>query len=603
MGRRSHVPAHRSGPIVLRVQDHTFSSFFLSSGSPGPPLRIGVLLGDVRLDHASASILEDIRASDFARLQMVVFDGSGQASEGGSKRHPFRWSQALRLARDPSWRGGLAWRLYVRLDRRRVQVPNDPLAEEDCSAALEGIDAIRIRPIWSGEEGRVPADDLARLRAADLDVIICLGAAEPRDEVLDAARYGVWALCHGDPARYRGGPPGFWEMVEGDPVTGAALERFGPEPGASFVLAKAWFATDMGSLARNRVQPSFGSTYMVIQKLRELHQWGWAYVVEHSEPSAAPPWQGRVRRRPTNLEVLRWLGPRTLGAVIRRLIRAVTARDEVEQWQMAVRMDGHGLAVDGSVDMSGFRWVKAPKGRFFADPFVIERDGRTWLFFEDYRYAEGRGVISCAELSADGRLVAPEVVIASNGHLSYPYVFFDGSEAYMIPETAAEGSVRLYRATDFPRGWEPLVELYAGPAVDTSVWQQDGRWWFFTTLREPRSQAAMLWLFHAEAPTGPWVPHPMNPISADVRNARGGGSIFGRDGRVIRPSQDGSRGYGHSFSLNEIVTLSTTDYAERPIVTVGPDWDRGLLGTHTYNRSGSVEVTDGKARRARRQVV
>jgi hypothetical protein len=35
---------------------------------------------------------------------------------------------------------------------------------------------------------------------------------------------------------------------------------------------------------------------------------------------------------------------------------------------------------------------------------------------------------------------------------------------------------------------------------------------------------------------------------------------------------------------------------------VEPDWAPGMLATHTYNRTGAVEVSDGKFRRARRDV-
>jgi hypothetical protein len=173
----------------------------------------------------------------------------------------------------------------------------------------------------------------------------------------------------------------------------------------------------------------------------------------------------------------------------------------------------------------------------------------------------------------------------------------------MIPETYAEGSVRLYRATNFPRAWEMHRELYPFAAVDTSVLRHDDRWWFFTTLRDPRGRGMMLVLFFADALDGPWTFHPLNPISVDVRNVRGAGSIYRQDGRLIRPSQDCSLTYGYRFTLQEIVKLSPTEYEERPIVTVGPEWDADLLATHTYNRGRTIEVTDGAMRRPRRLVV
>jgi hypothetical protein len=134
------------------------------------------------------------------------------------------------------------------------------------------------------------------------------------------------------------------------------------------------------------------------------------------------------------------------------------------------------------------------------------------------------------------------------------------------------------------------------------VWHDGERWWFFATLREPTGGGEMLMLFHAPTIDGAWTPHPRNPVSLDVRNVRGAGAIFRDGGKLIRPSQDGSRDYGYSFTLNEIVTLNPDEYHERPLTTVDPRWQPGLLGTHTYNRVGPVEVIDGKVWRPRRGV-
>ena len=43
----------------------------------------------------------------------------------------------------------------------------------------------------------------------------------------------------------------------------------------------------------------------------------------------------------------------------------------------------------------------------------------------------------------------------------------------------------------------------------------------------------MLMLFFARSLVGPWVPHPLNPISQDVRTSRGAGSPFLDRGRLV----------------------------------------------------------------------
>jgi hypothetical protein len=84
----------------------------------------------------------------------------------------------------------------------------------------------------------------------------------------------------------------------------------------------------------------------------------------------------------------------------------------------------------------------------------------------------------------------------------------------------------------------------------------------------------------------------MNPVVTDVRIARPAGRIFIRDGKIYRPSQDCSGRYGNSFDINQINILSETDYSEANILKVRPDWESGLVGTHTYNYSKGFTVID-----------
>ena len=83
----------------------------------------------------------------------------------------------------------------------------------------------------------------------------------------------------------------------------------------------------------------------------------------------------------------------------------------------------------------------------------------------------------------------------------------------------------------------------------------------------------------------------------DVRSARSAGALFRHGGKLYRPTQDCSRSYGYSFTLNEIVRLTPRDYEERPVRTVEPgnaaSWTSTIVGTHTYARARSAEIVDG----------
>jgi hypothetical protein len=567
-------------------------SLYQRSSSDRAPLRVGLLLDSKKLARCFSEVVDHILQSDFACLELLIFNEEHQAADTvtGPRRSAVR--QAWNLMLSSQRRRLLLYHLYQRWDRRRIVLTADPESEVDCTTKFENIESISVTPIAKRFVHRFPGDAIELIRERNLDVLIRFGFNILRGDILAAARYGIWSYHHGDGDYYRGGPSHFWEIVEENSLSGVMLQVLTEELDAGTVLYKGWFATQPGlSRMRNCIQPYWGASTFVIQKLRELHQYGWEKL-SRDAPTAAP-YHGRkpIYTAPTNMEMLRWLGPELLRKSLRRLVR----RPKVEHWRLAVR-SGSSLIADSkhSPELNGFRWIESPPGRFYADPFMMQEDGRLWVFFEDFDYAANRGRISCAELGKNGAF-EPVPVLERPYHLSYPCVFRADNNLYMIPESRENGTVELYRCTRFPDCWMFESTLLELPAVDSTVWAEAGMFWLFVTLQEPRGHGIQLWLFSARTLTGKWTPHPANPISTDVRKSRGAGAVFRHNGKLIRPSQDCSGHYGRSFTLNEIVVLDADRYEERPFVTVDPIWAPGLVGTHTYSHFGKVEVIDGCA--------
>jgi hypothetical protein len=55
-----------------------------------------------------------------------------------------------------------------------------------------------------------------------------------------------------------------------------------------------------------------------------------------------------------------------------------------------------------------------------------------------------------------------EIVLREKFHLSYPYVFEEDGEAYMVPECGGSGGIQLYRADRFPDRWVNVSTLVKG---------------------------------------------------------------------------------------------------------------------------------------------
>jgi hypothetical protein len=184
-----------------------------------------------------------------------------------------------------------------------------------------------------------------------------------------------------------------------------------------------------------------------------------------------------------------------------------------------------------------------------------------------------------------------KIVLQRDYHVSYPCVVPANGELFLLPETYEAGRVDLYRFTRFP--WEvefasPLVEGLA--LVDTTPILLDGRWYFFTTTPPPFLETLLFW---ADRLDGAWNLHPCSPVSLSVRNSRSAGSLFWRNGRLYRPTQDCSARYGYAIQVNEVVRLTPAEFEERSVNWIPPAWSPGLLGTHTWNESSRLQVFDG----------
>ena len=202
------------------------------------------------------------------------------------------------------------------------------------------------------------------------------------------------------------------------------------------------------------------------------------------------------------------------------------------------------------------------RATFVADPFLVRQNDRWYLFFEALDAATDRGVLAVAD-SLDGLVwTYRQVVLAEPFHLSYPHVFSWGGHTYMTPESQND-SVQLYRAIDFPFQWVREKTLIERPGLaDPTPFCHQDRWWMLVGTASNDT----LYLYHADAPMGPWIEHPMSPLlSADLRYSRPGGRVFTHDGRLYRVAQDGLLRYGHQLHLFEITELSTTTYQERKV--------------------------------------
>ncbi len=288
-------------------------------------------------------------------------------------------------------------------------------------------------------------------------------------------------------------------------------------------------------------------------------------------------------------------GPSFLQRVSRKLDKTLAAPFFIDQWLILTAPGGRYDALD----WEAFQPLIPPKDRYWGDPFVIRKADCYYIFIEEKLYGTGLGRIACLTLDEQARLLSQQVVLERPSHLSYPFIFENAGELYMIPESAARETVELYHCTHFPDGWEFVNTLLSGVyAVDSTLLEHEGQYWLFANVKAPGgSSLDALYLYHAsDLFAGQWKPHPRNPIVRDIRSARPGGRIFVQDGSLIRPSQDSSRRYGYAIQFNRITSLRDDAYSEVTEAAFTPAHS-AYKATHTFNQDSGLTVIDAVLRR------
>ncbi|HEX7052823.1 MAG TPA: hypothetical protein VF211_02670 [Burkholderiales bacterium] len=462
-----------------------------------------------------------------------------------------------------------------------VAAPERPAARENALwAAYRALDR---RLFGAGPSERVDiAERLPRGEPRRLDVALALGALD--DRALDGiARYGVWRFCFGPHGAEDERAAGVHEAAAGEPLTASGLKvRLAPgEPPR--LACHSCSRTEVLSVARNRDHLCKTGEF-VLRALRELHRSGPAWLQGCPQLAAAPP-----APLPGARDALR------MAARLAR--RAAEKALGVEQWSLAFAFNARVTP-----ELAGFTRLVPPKDRDWADPFALEKDGRYYVFFEEVPFATRKGHIAMIEVDRAGRRSAPVTVLERDHHLSYPFLFEHEGALYMVPESARNRTVELWRCVDFPREWKLEKVLLEGVRlVDATLHRAHDRWWMFANCAPGASRFYddELCLYWAERLTGEWQPHPRNPVKSDPRSSRPAGRLFVRDGALYRPAQVCVPRYGAGLALQRVLRLSPQEYAERQVERIVPAPRSGLLGLHTMNRAGDLVVVDAFARRGR----
>lgn len=416
----------------------------------------------------------------------------------------------------------------------------------------------------------LPPDLLQLIERHRPDVLVRFGRGLLRVPPADQLAVPILSYHHGDPAKFRGRPAGFHELVQGEPTVGQIVQVLsnrldsGPVVAAAETRAFAysWRSTLVEAYRHSPLLLRTAIANAVAGRTRE------------------PPQLGRAYRLPGNAAVAKFVVARARAALSHLLYGLTRAK----RWGVATAPAPEPVSVERLTERLAeeARWgpiATPPRYRFLADPFLAGEDG---LLVEAMSAASSRGEI----VRVDGEGVRR--LSGRGGHFSYPCAIELDGRRYVVPETSDWSAPAAYPLGPDGLGEPIALNLPGSPRLlDPTPFGHGGAVFLFGNVAAEGQSVLRLWV--AESLGAEFAEHPASPIRISPNGARMAGTPIRIDGSIVRVGQDLRRGYGDGISFFRVTRIDRERYEEQ---AAGSFRFAGRRGPHTLNVAGGRMVFD-----------
>lgn len=539
-------------------------------------LKIGILIKEFKaLRNWELRIIKGVLEDDNLELSLLIKDG--RKSHSGLK------NKIVTAFKSKNVLGFVLFGLQTKIESKLFKIKSKIDRDKILKTLLE-IPFVELKPQRKGFLDIFSQNDSDLIKSHNLDIILRHEFGIIQGEILTAAKNGIWSFHHGDNSINRGSPAGFWELYLKQPVIGVTLQKLTSELDGGIVIDKGFYNRHW-AYYKNRLIVQEGSVDILFKNIKKLRS-------NKLELKKSSIYYNPLYKIPSTVITLKYIKS-FYGKLLEKQIKYINWKLLNKRYECWTLFLGKGNIFEST--LYKVKQIPLPKKEFWADPFIFKYKGEDYVFFENYCYKQGKGKISCGRLKGN-KLEDIQDIFDFEYHLSYPFIFEEDNEIYLIPESSEAKELAIYKNIEFPNKWEKFSTGFEGETVIDATYYKDrsGVRWLFIN-RGYYENASSLYIYRIDSlALNKIESHSMNPVIIDSRIGRGAGPIFEYNDMIIRPSQNNSNGiYGYGLNLNVIKKLTIDEYEEENLITIEPNYKKGLMATHHIHQVDEMYIIDG----------
>lgn len=248
---------------------------------------------------------------------------------------------------------------------------------------------------------------------------------------------------------------------------------------------------------------------------------------------------------------------------------------------------------------SQIRWVKSEslKDNWIADPFILRVDKeRIHILAEQMIGSTGRLVLIDVSLKTL-EIERIKVILQQPMHLSFPYIWQENGDVFIMPENVESGSLRIWRYNAEKEILEDPKVVIEAPLEDAQLCKIGDKY-YIMGVKYVHNDYFMctkhLEIYSADSLYGPYS-H-LQTIDNELRLERGAGMIWHDGDTIMRPAQNCEDGYGTNLLFYRMKLQEEGTFSEMLEYEYHPDKSHSRSRAfHTFNEKDGYVVVDGNA--------
>lgn len=413
------------------------------------------------------------------------------------------------------------------------------------------------------------------------DLIVRFGLNILSGKILTIPKIGVLSFHHGCMEKFKGGPAGFWEILEDEHLT-VSTQILNEKLDAGVRIFEAHFA-NTGDFSRNREVIYKMSPIILEKSLKILREKNLSNLKSLRITSY------RVFKHPKLFHISKYWFKKMKLKFSRKLKKV----DPFNIYMKITDSDAEDISLSGGLPL----FEEKRSNILRADPFLSEINGELITLVYEYLDPKKSEIGHIRKLEYDCKqkvVLNDKVLIQKQHHLSFPFVFQLPTKGNIIlPEQRKKLKERnKYEYYDAITGFKigsinfPYTDL-----VDIVLFNfRETIFAFATQVIENDISDGVLRLFILDLKKDIANEHSSSPISIGQESSRMAGKIIYKDGKLYRLFQNNLKGYGESIGVSEILELSMNSYKESILQKrIKP---KGAKAIHHLDRLNNITVYD-----------